>query len=149
MKNLSSRLNKFIEKANRIHKNKYDYSKSVYKGSEEQICIICPIHGEFWQRVSHHINKKGCSYCGKKMLSLKEIINKLNQIHNFTYNYSLVNSTDRNKKIKIICPIHSIFEQRLSYHLIGGKCKKCSDLNNNYKKSDWIKKVKIKWGYSI
>jgi len=146
MKNSSSRLNKFIEKANKIHNYKYDYSKSVYKGSEEQICIICPIHGEFWQRVSHHIDKKGCKYCGKKILSLKEIIIKLNNVHNFRYNYSLINSIDRNEKIKIICPIHGIFEQRLSYHLIGGNCKKCSDLNNNYKKSDWINRAKNKIG---
>ena len=30
-----------------IHNNKYDYSKSEFKGSQKKVCIICPIHGEF------------------------------------------------------------------------------------------------------
>lgn len=39
----------FIEKARKIHGNKYDYSKIEYKGCSEKICIICHEHGEFWQ----------------------------------------------------------------------------------------------------
>lgn len=38
----------FIEKARKIHGNKYDYSKVVYVNSQTKVCIICPIHGEFW-----------------------------------------------------------------------------------------------------
>ena len=37
----------FINRANSIHNNKYDYSKVEYKGSTIKVCIICPIHGEF------------------------------------------------------------------------------------------------------
>ena len=38
----------FIERANKIHNYKYDYSKTVYTKSKENIVIICPKHGEFW-----------------------------------------------------------------------------------------------------
>ena len=38
----------FIEKARKIHGNKYDYSKVVYVNSQTKVCIICPIHGDFW-----------------------------------------------------------------------------------------------------
>ena len=39
----------FIEKANEIHNNKYDYSKVDYKGMNTNVTIICPIHGDFPQ----------------------------------------------------------------------------------------------------
>lgn len=38
----------FIKRAQAIHGDKYDYSKAVYTKRDEKICIICPIHGEFW-----------------------------------------------------------------------------------------------------
>lgn len=37
----------FVEKAQNIHGNKYDYSKVNYINSHTKVCIICPEHGEF------------------------------------------------------------------------------------------------------
>ena len=56
--------NSFVEKAKQIHGDKYDYSKVVYKGNNEKVCIICPIHGEFWQTPHHHLSGSGCQKCG-------------------------------------------------------------------------------------
>ena len=52
--------------------DKYDYSESDMNKRNEKgyIKIICPIHGEFWQRPSNHINGRGCPYCVNK----KEIL---------------------------------------------------------------------------
>lgn len=38
----------FIEKAKKVHGDKYDYSKVNYERSTIKVCIICPKHGEFW-----------------------------------------------------------------------------------------------------
>lgn len=38
---------KFIEKCEKVHNHKYDYSKVKYVNSSSKICIICPVHGEF------------------------------------------------------------------------------------------------------
>lgn len=57
----------FVKKAKEIHGNKYDYSKVDYVNKSTKVCIICPIHGEFWQRPHNHIHsKQGCPECGKK-----------------------------------------------------------------------------------
>ena len=44
----------FIEQAKTIHGDKYDYSKTEYKGAKNKVCIICnevdefgKVHGEF------------------------------------------------------------------------------------------------------
>jgi uncharacterized C2H2 Zn-finger protein len=83
---LVKRKNNFIEKANKIHNNKYDYSKVQYKNTSTKVEIICKEHGSFFQLPSNHIgkrNKNGCPKC--KINSLKnkeEYIKKANKIHN-------------------------------------------------------------------
>jgi len=53
----------FIEKAKKIHGNKYDYSKSIFINTRTKLEIICPIHGIFYQKANGHLNGKGCSKC--------------------------------------------------------------------------------------
>ena len=53
----------FVEKANKIHNNKYSYDKAKYFNVETKICIICPIHGEFWQIPLSHLRNYGCPKC--------------------------------------------------------------------------------------
>lgn len=53
----------FIEKAKAVHGNKYDYSKVEYVNSRTKVCIICPIHGDFFQEANSHIQGKKCYLC--------------------------------------------------------------------------------------
>lgn len=53
----------FIAEAKAVHGDKYDYSKVEYKTNKDKVCIICPIHGEFWQAPSKHLSKRGCPKC--------------------------------------------------------------------------------------
>jgi len=55
----------FIEKARKVHGNKYDYSKIEYENSHSKICIICPEHGEFWQSPNEHLRGSGCWLCSE------------------------------------------------------------------------------------
>ena len=74
----------FIKKAKKIHDNKYDYSKVVYSNNRKKMCMICPIHGEFWQTPHAHLSGQGCPSCLQRKLE-KEINdflveNKINYI---------------------------------------------------------------------
>ena len=61
-----------------------------------------------------------------KKLTNKEFIERSKKIHFNKYDYSLVKYTKSKIKVKIICPIHGIFEQTPTKHLIGCGCKFCS-----------------------
>lgn len=64
IKNTTMDLNDYIEKVSNIHNNKYDYSKTVYINANTKVCIICPVHGEFWQKAADHLyNEAGCPIC--------------------------------------------------------------------------------------
>ncbi len=61
----------FIQRAKAIHGDKYDYSKVQYVNASTKVCIICPKHGEFWQKTSHHIEGRGCAKCANEVNSAK------------------------------------------------------------------------------
>jgi hypothetical protein len=56
----------FIDRATKIHKNKYDYSKVEYITGNCKIEIICPVHGSFLQKAANHLHGCGCQKCGSK-----------------------------------------------------------------------------------
>ena len=129
----------FIERANIIHNNKYDYSKSKYINAKTKIIIICPIHGEFNQTPASHLQGIGCRLCGiersrmKRSLTLEQFIEKANIIHNNKYDYSKVNYVHSRLKVIIICPIHGEFNKIPNDHLsaVAG-CPVCAKINFNY-----------------
>lgn len=63
----------FIETANKIHNNKYDYSEINYTTNKKKVIIICPIHGKFTQRPNNHLHGHGCSKCVNVGFSQKQI----------------------------------------------------------------------------
>lgn len=121
----------FIEKARKVHGNKYDYSKVEYKNNKEKVCIICPEHGEFWQDPHNHLKGKGCPECGKLLLSVSKydaesFIEMANVVHKGKYDYSKVEYITAKHKVCIICPEHGEFWQSPWHHLSGCGCPQCS-----------------------
>ena len=45
----------FIARARAVHGDKYDYSKTDYQDMRSKVLIVCPVHGEFWQRAQSHL----------------------------------------------------------------------------------------------
>ena len=128
-------LESFIEKAHKIHGDKYDYSKVEYVNSTTPVCIICPEHGEFWQTPSNHTNKihpKGCDKCNRlkhsndEKISKEEFIERARKIHSDKYDYSKVEYVNFHTKICIICPEHGEFWQTPSHHLRNEGCPICN-----------------------
>ena len=135
----------FIEKARKVHGDKYDYSKVEYVNNKTKVCIICPEHGEFWQKPeSHIVQKRGCPYCGgTAKLTLNNFIRKSDEIHKHKYNYSKVEYVNYRTKVCVICPEHGEFWQTPHAHLNGQGCPYC---NGNIKLTtqDCIKRAKEK-----
>lgn len=71
----------FIAKARVVHGDKYDYSKTDYQNMRSKVLIVCPRHGEFWQRAQSHIQGHGCPECkhGKHLQRLAVIRAALSQ----------------------------------------------------------------------
>jgi hypothetical protein len=123
----------FISRASIIHNNFYDYSKVSYDGCNIKVCIICPVHGEFFQTPSGHLSGRGCFSCMgmNKRLTLKTFIERSNSVHRDKYNYDKVTYKTRGEKVCIICPDHGEFHQIPGNHMLGAGCPLCSRIEGS------------------
>ena len=144
-----SNTDEFIEKAKEVHGIKYDYSKANYIDNNTKVCIICPEHGEFWQRPSGHLQGQGCPACGNvKRKKTEDFIKEAKKIHGDKYDYSKVEYVNNKIKVCIVCheidPLtgkeHGEFWQSPTHHLNGFGCSKCSK-NHKLTTKEFIEKA--------
>ncbi len=116
----------FIEKVNKKHNNKYDYSLIDYKNNKTKIVIICPEHGKFTIRPDSHLNGQTCKYCSRDIYKHTDFVKKANEIHSYKYLYNN-EYINMNSKLVIICPEHGKFLIRPKDHIHSKQgCNKCS-----------------------
>ena len=79
----------FISRATELHNGFYKYNSEnmIYVNNNIKVPIICPIHGEFWQRPAYHLMGGGCPHCQSSKLE-SELMdffkdNGINFIHKF------------------------------------------------------------------
>lgn len=140
----------FIEKGTQLHNNKYDYSKVEYVNSRTKVKIICPEHGEFEQLPSSHLQGNGCPKCAREWtdthkenhcissrqsrgMTTEQWIARAKQVHGDKYDYSLTVYVNQRTNVKIICPIHGLFEQKADSHIQGNGCRLCGLESDNHK----------------
>lgn len=122
----------FIEKAQKIHKNKFIYDKTEYVTTRTKICITCPIHGDFWQEPENHLQGYSCLECGfersriSQVKSLSKFISDGKKIYGESYTYDLVKYVNGNTRITLYCKIHGPFEKIPGNYLRGQGCPRCS-----------------------
>ncbi len=66
----------FINDAKKVHGDRYDYSNVVYTGIHKPVCIVCPVHGEFYQAPNDHLRGQGCPHCKQSKIE-KEVFDIL------------------------------------------------------------------------
>ena len=148
---------RFKERAFSVHGEKYSYDLVDYQHPVKKVKIICPIHGVFEQTPTCHLTGGGgvgcgCNKCGldiatnnlkvynrsKNLISKGEFIERATRVHNNFYNYEQVDYKLAVKKVKIICPIHGVFEQVPDSHLSGRGCPLCN-ISNSSRGEKYIK----------
>ena len=131
--------NDVISQANKCHNNKYDYSKYNYVNNRTKSIIICPVHGEFHQNMTHHLRGKGCPLCASNHKDDKQsFIEKARAIHGDIYDYSEVEYVNSFTKVKIIDPEFGCFYQTPNSHLNGrgSWSRRASKINETKRKNN-------------
>jgi hypothetical protein len=134
----------WISRAQKVHGNKYDYSKSVYKGAHKHIKIICHRHGEFYQNAGNHVTlRRGCKACvgiskitqnKNKLLSQTEFISRCERAHqNSSLDFSKSKYTGAKNAVIVDCLKHGIFEILAGNLMRGSGCKKCAQEETSQK----------------
>lgn len=127
-------LNAILQKANRIHENKYGYSQVVFKDRYTKVDIVCPVHGVFRQSFHNHVTfRRGCQQCGVESSAAKRLkgnidfINDSKLIHGDRFGYTKVDYHGNKYAVIITCKHHGDFLQSPTSHLAGNGCRQCSN----------------------
>jgi len=105
----------FVQKAKRVHHNKYDYSVAIYTKPTTKVSILCPLHGVFMQRPSNHLRGNGCPKCAREAankrfrLSQNEAETRLNLRLPIHYSYKPFKYLNGSTLIQLHCNKHDIF----------------------------------------
>jgi very-short-patch-repair endonuclease len=138
----------FVQKAKLVQDQEYDYSSVVYVDNKTKVCIICPIHGEFWVRPNDFLSGHMCKYCGIERRAKKRTKGKQAFITNAKeifpqYDFSKADYINAHTKVCIICPKHGEFWITPNHLLNGHGCKKCAIISTHDKQrkglDDFIK----------
>lgn len=117
----------FIEKAKKVHGEKYSYSNVNYVNNHTHIIVNCPKHGDFTILPSNHLSGGGCYQCFLERITgnKDEFISKAIKIHGSKYDYSKVIYINGKKDVVITCQKHGDFKMKPTDHLQGQGCSKC------------------------
>jgi len=95
----------FINRAVKVHGDKYDYSLVKYTISHNNVDILCHEHGVFKQKANNHLNGSGCPACSNQYTvgSLKWWCHLCNGKQGILYILKCYNNDEVFIKIGITC----------------------------------------------
>lgn len=136
----------FLEKAQAVHEQKYDYSAVKFSRSKDKVFITCRTCGSgFKQTINDHLSGSGCLECGKRKtadanrtLTTELVVRRCKEVWGNRYDYSKTEYIDTDTPLKVICPKHG--EILVNYHNhVGLKrgCKFCGSTRRQ-KQNDWL-----------
>jgi len=140
-------ITQFVEEAQKVHGNKYDYSEVEYVNTHTPVKIKCGQCGlVFLQEPSSHLAGHGCPKCSKKkthrVIDQEAFVARAKEVHGDKYDYSKTEYKDMHSKVHIICPRHGDFYQRAQSHILGNGCPLC-------KRDKQIERMKVVMGRVI
>lgn len=134
----------FLSRCKEKYPTQFDFSETKYIVSENKVKIRCNICGHSFEVMpSDFLNSTvGCRKCAdkyrgaKRRISQKEFLARMQILHGNDYDYSDVDYTTRDGKIKIYCKTcREFFFQKADYHMNGSKCPKCAHISSVQKRS--------------
>ena len=131
----------FIQKAKEVHGDMYDYSKVNYINPLTKVCIVCPEHGEFWQKPANHLHGQGCPKCGR-LGTTEAFIKRSKSVYGDKYDYSKTKYFTYIKPLLLKCnKCGHEFWQTPQKHFYGHGCPYCNG-GMQYTTEDFIQKAK-------
>lgn len=154
-KNVQLTKEEFVERAKRVHGDKYDYSQTNYIGNIDPIRIVCKGCGEFETTSRSHLSGCGCGNCTYREVHTSQrtkqsvLLKRFQKVHGNVYDYSKVNYEGNKTKVEIVCKTHGSFWVSPSKHEDGQGCNKCRKENNRkeMEKSVFLRLKKIHKGF--
>lgn len=112
--------------ARKVHGERYQYLD--YDNETKMLTFKCPDHGIIEQYIYSHFSGRGCRSCGYALRTITpdEFLERAKKTHPEGYEYELSELNTVNDKITIKHSCGKEYQGRVSNHLSGQGCSRCS-----------------------
>lgn len=141
-------LEQWIDKCNKVHGFKYDYSliTKIDSDRKQKLPIRCSNGHLFYQTIKDHSSGNGCRFCSFQCYDTETFIKLSNNRHGSKYDYSKSIYVNQDIKVIITCPKHGDFEQKPSNHYhLGNGCPRCRESQGEIEIRKWLSKNNIEF----
>lgn len=138
---------RFVEKAKKVHGDKYSYKKTEYCSGHKKVVITCGRHGDFEQDPYSHLSGCGCPACKAEKVSAlfssntERFIKSAREKYGDRYDYSQVEYQGSRNKVKILCRKHGGFRTAPADFISksrNGGCPFCGESSGENKIRVWL-----------
>lgn len=140
----------FVERAQQVHGDRFDYTESVYTTKRASIQIKCrTCTTQFITRASRHLYEAtGCPTCaGNRRKSTSVFVDEARRMHSDLYDYSRSVYETRHSLVEIGCTVcGDNFVQEACVHLAGSGCPRCAKadrVRESFKESRWLDALNV------
>ena len=125
----------FIERAVKLHGDKYSYDNAIYEAAQDEIEIICnKCCNHFWTTPNNHTNSatggRGCPECNKGVVHTKEkFISNAIEKYGDDFLYDRVVYINARTQVEIFCKKHDYYFKTVPDTFINRSehgCRKCA-----------------------
>lgn len=120
---------RFIQAAQKVHGNKFNYSHVEYKNSQTKVEIICnSCLKSFHQKPNAHLNGQGCGFCSRsRRLTKQEFVDLfIARYQDRPYSFEKSVYTNSHTPMVVTCHLHGDFKIKPNCLLNGNRCRHCA-----------------------
>lgn len=134
----------FIERARKVHGDKYDYSKVEYLGLKVEVCVICKKHGDFVKKPKDILRGFGCPHCNTNKYTEISLREKCISMYGDKYDFSISNYNSSSRKVHFKCNRCGTIMYKSTNSIISGTglCKFCDGTGQVRNTTQFIIKAK-------
>jgi len=128
----------------KIHKGLDSYEKTKFVNSRTKITVTCKKHGDYEISTGSYLTGGRCTACGveSKYLTLSDLKIAIKKAHGNKYTYDWSTYVNSSNKMRIKCPKHGWFRQRVNTHIRGFGCSACGADSKRYSSSQVLAAIK-------
>ena len=128
----------------KMHKGLDTYEHTNFVNSRTKIMVTCKKHGNYEISTGTYLQGNRCTACGveSKQLPLSDLKIKVREVHGDKYTYDWDSYINSSNKMRIKCPVHGWFEQRVNTHISGRGCRICGVDSRRYSSDKVLGKIK-------
>jgi len=143
----SQKWSEYIQKLNKKHKGRYDFSKSSWSWGQRNITYLCSEHGERNGNLQALLKGHGCSLCANNKITFELMVERSRSRFGDQFDFSNSIFKGMTIEMEIVCKNHGAIRITPENHFRLSKgCRECGAKAKDFSPDNFLKKAHSQFG---